>query len=175
MSLTIGPNANGYAGAWRQSDPTQRDPNTSRSGSGGGEAQQTGQPQVTDQIDITSITININQTTTTPSSDQLQVDVTKAAPPLATTGQVAQPLQGYFSSPNNFVPFGSSSADSSSTTEDSITLQIESETVTAATPSDAQSTHTKGHHPRGQAEATASSNGSSTPDKSTHPSIDISI
>jgi hypothetical protein len=176
MSLTIGPNVHSYAGtsSSRQAEAAGRDPNASRQAPGGGEDQQTGRSQVSDQIDITSITINISQTITTPGSDQLQVGVVKAAP--LGSGQPAQLLgEGYFSSPTNFVPVGSGSAGSSSTTEANITLQILSETATTSAQAEGQSGHAKGQHSSAREDAGGNSKGSSTPENSAHQPVDISI
>jgi hypothetical protein len=180
MSLTIGPNVHSYAGASasRQADAAGRDPNVSPPTPGGGEGHQTGRSQVSDQIDITSITINISQTTTTQGSDQLQVGVFEGSSPLG-SGQPGQPGQllgeGYFSSPTNFVPVGSGGADSSSTTEASITLQILSENATTSAQTQGQSGQAKGQHSLGKEDAAGNSNVSSTPNNSAYQSIDISI
>ncbi len=108
MSLTIDPNINGYPGAIasKQADAPGRDPNTNRPAPGAGERQPAGRSQITDQIDIVSITININETTTTPNN-QRQTELSSAITPLRNGGSAPQPIgEGYFSSPTNFVPTG---------------------------------------------------------------------
>jgi hypothetical protein len=135
MSLSIGPNIGIYSGtgAQRQADTSSRNATSGQSAPAGEQSGQAGRSQITDQIDITSITININQTTTPPNSNQLTVGVGRATAPLADGGGTPQPLaEGYFSSPTNFVPTGGGSGSSSATSEAGIKLQILNETTNTA-------------------------------------------
>jgi hypothetical protein len=110
MSLSIGPSLGTYsgAGAPRQADSTN---GAATSGQSGGA--QGGRSQITDQINITSITININQATTSPNSNDLTSAVGPAITPLADGGSPVQPL--------------GRGGSSSTASEASITLQILSE------------------------------------------------
>jgi hypothetical protein len=166
MPLTIGPNINSYPGAIgsKQADAPGRDPTTNRPAAGAG----AGRSQVTDQIDITSITININQTTTAPNN-QLQTELSSAIAPLRNGGSAPQPIaEGYFSSPTNFVPTGSGADPSSANSDISITLQILSETGT-------NTSKAKDQHSPGRADTATTPTAGSAPDNSSYQSIDISI
>lgn len=130
MSLSIGANSAIYPGAGtpKQADATSRAGASAQSASSGEQSGQAGRSQITDQIDITSIIININQTTTAPNGNQLIAEVDPLITPLADGGSPLQPLgQG---------------GSSSTTFEASIALQILNETAgtTAQTQNGAPAT-----------------------------------
>jgi hypothetical protein len=168
MSLSIGPNLSIYprAATPRQADPAGGAALSGQLAPNGSQSQQAGRSQVTDQINITSITVNINQTATAPSSSQLRVEVDRATR-LGNGDSTLQPLaEGYFSSPTNFVPIGSLGGSSSATSEVSVTLQILSETTNASVQAKSQPTDKVG----------AAVTPVNTPsDNSAYSSVDISI
>ena len=170
MSLSISPNLSLYSGigALRQTDPV---PDVTAAGptSANEQGQQTGPTKVVGGISITSISININQTASTSSSDQLTTEVDKISR-LANGDLVLQPLaEGYFSSPTNFVPTGSGATNGSpsETSDTSIALEILSMATTDA------SVH-EGSQTTGKVDGATTPQGIA-PDNSAYRPVDISI
>ena len=159
MSLTIGSNFAAY--------PLARVPAQAASSGGtavpgnltpgAGQGQQGGRGQIVDQVNITSITINIDQTASAASGSQLQVGVSKAIAPLANGGSALQPLGEGSEGVGD-----SSSADASEAT---LTLQILSEATDASAGSKS--------HPSGKADPATVANLPS--ENSSYLSVDISI
>lgn len=164
MSLIakLHPSSNRAAGAsalaWTERNPAGGRRSTSTVDGGGG------RPQTVDQIDITSITLNITQGSFDAVDGQLRLGADKVIP-TKDGGSVLQPYaEGYFSSPTNFVPTRSDGATSSQATSGaSIALQILTETITSQ-PSPGRAASTA---PTGAYNA-ATNDGS-------HRSVDISL
>jgi hypothetical protein len=171
MSLTIGSNfgANSQAFAPERAAPSGGAAVPGNLAPADGQGRQGGRGQVVDQINITSITINIDQAPSAASGSQLQLEVGKAGSPLADGGSALQPLgEGYFSSPTNFVPTGNEDVEGSSSSaasEASLTLQILSETTNASTSDKKQPSSKSG----------AATPTNVPPDNSAYVSVDISI
>ena len=118
MSLTIGPNLRPFYGSGASGSAlTGRGTAAGRQSALSPEnADQTNQPSQTDQISITSITVNITQQTSGSRDSQLRLGVDKVDPAGNGGGAVLQPYaEGYFSSPANFVPTGSDGTTSPET------------------------------------------------------------
>jgi hypothetical protein len=125
-------------------------------------------PQITDQINITSITVNISEGTPAPG-DGLKLELDKVVP----TGTGASTLQpyaeGYYSAPTNFIPTGSDGATSSQATSDaSITLQILNEAITSSDQANSSQSQS-GTAP------TADAGGSAKRGAASYKAVDISI
>jgi hypothetical protein len=168
MSLTIGSNFGAYPQALT---PAQAAPSGGAAVPGNSSPGdiQGGRGQVVDQINITSITININQAAPASSGSQLHLEVDRDVP-LGNGVSALQPLgEGYFSSPTNFVPTGGGGvgegSSSAAASEASLTLQILSETTNASAGAKSQ--------PSSKADPAIAANVPS--DNSTYVSVDISI
>ena len=158
MSLTIGSNFAAYplarVPAQAASSGGTAVPGNLTPGAGQGQG---GRGQIVDQVNITSITINIDQTASAASGSQLQVGVSKAIAPLANGGSALQPLGEGSEGVGD-----SSSADASEAT---LTLQILSEATDASAGSKS--------HPSGKADPATVANLPS--ENSSYLSVDISI
>jgi hypothetical protein len=149
------------ASAWKSA----RDPAAGRpSSAGNSNVGQTS--QVSEQVNITSITINISEGATA-SGDGLKLGLDKVAP-TGTGGSALQPYaEGYFSTPTNFIPTGSDGANPSQTTSDaSITLQILNEAITSSNQASS---------PQSQSATAPVAGAGEKPGTATHRPVDISI
>lgn len=149
------------ASAWKSA----RDPAAGRpSSAGDSSAGQTS--QVAEQINVTSITINISEGATA-SGDGLKLGLDKVVP-TGTGGSTLQPYaEGYYSTPTNFIPTGSDGATPSQTTSDaSITLAILNEAITS---SDQASS------PQSQSGTVLAAGAGGKPGIASYKSVDISI